>query len=129
MAYTAFAYLQLGQLEEASKRIDASIKMIDSTGEMMLAEDLYRIAGMVRLQCDDDADGAEALFRKSLDYARQHGTRAYELRTGICLARLWREQGRKREARNMLASTYEWFTEGFDTVDLREGKALLDALR
>lgn len=129
MAYTAFAYLQLDQVEKASELVDASINMIDSTGEMMLAEDLYRIAGMVRLQFDDDGCGAEMLLQKSLDYARKHGTRSYELRTGICLARLWRDQGRRREAQDMLASAYEWFTEGFDTPDLMEGKALLDELQ
>jgi class 3 adenylate cyclase/tetratricopeptide (TPR) repeat protein len=128
-AYTALACLQLGHVDEASDLVDDSIKMIDSTGEMMLAEDLYRIAGMVRLRCDGDEDGAETLFLKSLDYSGQHGTRSYQLRTGICLARLWRERGRRKEAYDMLASIYEWYTEGFDTADLMEGKALLDELR
>ncbi len=95
----------------------------------MLAEDIYRIAGMVQLQHSGDADGAEALYRKSMDYSRRHGTRSYELRTCIELARLWRQQGREQEACDLLAPIYTWFTEGLDTADLADGKALLDTLR
>jgi class 3 adenylate cyclase/tetratricopeptide (TPR) repeat protein len=128
-AYTAFAYLRLGHAEKAAKLIDAAIELIDETGEMMLAEELYRIAGMVRLERDGDADAAQAQFRRSLEYSKQHGTRSYELRTAICLAKLWSEQGKRQKARDLLAPICERFNEGLDTADLVEGMALLDALR
>jgi class 3 adenylate cyclase/tetratricopeptide (TPR) repeat protein len=128
-AYIALACLQVGRTDEAFEQINASIELVESTGEMMQVEDIFRVAGMVRLQHSGDADGAEALYRKSMDYSRQHGTRSYELRTSIDLARLWGQQGRKQEALDLLAPIYGWFTEGLDTTDLAEGKALLDALR
>jgi tetratricopeptide (TPR) repeat protein len=127
-AYVALACLQLGRFDEAFELISGAVEMIESTHEMMLAEEVYRIAGMVQLGRSGGADGAEAFYRKSLDYSSQHGTRSYELRTGLCLARLWCEQGKRQEARDLLTPVYDWFTEGFDTADLEEARAFLDAL-
>jgi predicted ATPase len=80
-----------------------------------------------RLPYPDPAK-AEASFRTALAIAREQGTRGYELRAATSLARLWREQGRRGEARDLLAPRYGWFTEGFDTADLKDAKALLDTL-
>ena len=74
------------------------------------------------------AEAAEQLYRKALSIAREQGAKLWELRAAVALARLWRDQGRRREARDLLAPVYGWFTEGFDTPDLKEAKALLDAL-
>jgi predicted ATPase len=75
-----------------------------------------------------DPAKAEDSFRTALAIAREQGTRSYELRAATSLARLWAEQGRRGEARELIASVYGWFTEGFDTADLKEAKRLLDEL-
>ena len=71
---------------------------------------------------------AEACYRQAIDVARQQETKSWELRAGTSLARLWRDQGRREEARELLAPIYGWFSEGFDTADLMDAKALLDDL-
>jgi predicted ATPase len=80
-----------------------------------------------RLPCPDPAK-AEDSFRTALAIAREQGGRGYELRASTSLARLWREQGRQGEARDLLARVYSSFTEGFDTADLKDAKRLLDEL-
>jgi predicted ATPase len=75
-----------------------------------------------------DPASAEESFRTALAIAREQGTLGYELRAATSLARLWREQGRRGEARDLLAPLYAWFTEGFDTADLKDAKRLLDEL-
>ena len=91
--------------------------------------EIHRLRGELtgRLAHPDPAKAVEA-FRTALAIAREQGTRGYELRAATSLARLWRDQGRRGEARDLLAPVYGWFTEGFDTQDLKEAKALLDAL-
>ena len=71
---------------------------------------------------------AEAYFDRALVIARQQQAKSWELRAAVSMARLWREQGKRDEARDLLAPVYGWFTEGFDTLDLKEAKALLDEL-
>jgi predicted ATPase len=75
-----------------------------------------------------DAAKAQAYFTRALAVARQQQAKSWELRAATSLARLWRDQGKRDEARDLLAPVYGWFTEGFDTLDLREAKALLDEL-
>ena len=77
---------------------------------------------------DRDAAKAEAYFERALAIARQQQAKSWELRAAMSLARLWRDQGKVQQARELLAPVYGWFTEGFDTRDLKEAKALLDAL-
>jgi predicted ATPase len=75
----------------------------------------------------DEAD-AKSCFRKAIEVAREQSARSWELRAAMSLGRLWREQGRQREACRLLADVYDWFTEGFDTPDLREARRLLEVL-
>ena len=124
----ARACLYLGRSDEAVELIDETISQIESTGELMLAEEIYRVAGVVQLEHARDQSAAERLFQKSFEYSRKHGTKSFELRTSMSLARLWRKQGKRQEAHDLLAPVYNWFAEGFDTADLKEAKALLDEL-
>jgi len=74
-------------------------------------------------------EAAEELYRKALSIAREQEAKLWELRATVSLARLWRDQGHRAEFRDLLAAVYGWFTEGFDTPDLKAAKALLDELR
>lgn len=125
-AYMAQACVYLGRFDEAVELIKETIEQIDSTGELMFAEEIYRIAGLVHLERARDQDGAISFFQKSLDYSKEHGTRSFELRTSMCIARFWHEQGRSQQAHDFLSPIYNSFTEGFDTMYLKEAKALLE---
>ena len=88
-----------------------------------------RIAGEIALMSPEpDTAKAEAYFDRALAVARQQQARSWELRAAMSMARLWRDQGKRQEARNLLAPVYGWFTEGFDTLDLKEAKGLLEEL-
>jgi predicted ATPase len=76
----------------------------------------------------NDEEGAEANFVKAITVARQHKAKSWELRASIGLARLWQKQGKTDETRQLLGEIYSWFTEGFDTPDLREARALLEEI-
>ena len=89
----------------------------------------YRIAGEITLMSPErDAAKAQAYFERALSVARQQQAKSWELRASMSLARLWRDQGKPQQARELLAPVYGWFTEGFDTRDLKEAKALLEQL-
>jgi predicted ATPase len=90
---------------------------------------MHRIAGEIALESPaPDLEKAEACFERALAVARQQQTKSWELRAAMSMARLWRDQGKQDEARELLAPVYGWFTEGFDTLDLKEAKKLLDGL-
>ena len=92
--------------------------------------EVHRLDGELRLACDPAATpAAEACFRRAIEIARAQQAKSWELRGAMSMARLWRDQGKRNEARDLLAPVYGWFTEGFDTLDLREAKTLLDNLR
>ena len=92
--------------------------------------EVNRVAGVIALmQPEPDAAKAEAYFERSLKVAREQQAKSWELRAAMSMSRLWRDQGKRDEARDLLAPVYGWFTEGFDTLDLKEAKALLDELR
>jgi tetratricopeptide (TPR) repeat protein len=128
-AHMAEACLHLERSEEAVELIERAIGLIESTGELMCAEEIYRIAGLVELKHSGDEAAAESFFERSFEYSRKHSTKSFELRTAMALARLWRDQGKAKEALDLLSPIYDWFTEGFDTVNLRDAKELLDQMQ
>jgi predicted ATPase len=101
----------------------------EETGERFVEPEIHRLRGDLLLQQTRDSSvEAEECYRKALEVARAQEARAWQLRATVSLARLWGEQGRRAEAYDLLAPVYGWFTEGFDTADLQEAKALLDQL-
>jgi len=100
-----------------------------NTGVRVAEAELNLVKGeLILARSSSDHEEAEVCFRKALDVARRQSSKLFELRAATRLARLWQNQGRKDEARELLAPVYDWFTEGFDTWDLKEAKALLDEL-
>ena len=125
----AIAYAELGKFNDAWRSIGEAMMAIETTKEKWLEADIHRIAGEIALMLPEpDAAKAEAYFERALAVARAQQTKSWELRAAMSLARLWRDQGKRDVARTLLAPVYGWFTEGFDTLDLKEAKALLDAL-
>jgi predicted ATPase len=116
-----------GQIEEALILLDHASQMIERTGERWFQGELYRNKGQLLLQ-QGHSEAAEQLYRKALSIAEEQEAKLWELRAAMSLARLRRDQGRCAEAHNILAPVYTWFTEGFDTPDLKHAKALLDEL-
>ena len=128
--YLAMAYAELGQLDDAWRCIDDAIEKVERSKEKWCEAEVHRIAGEIALKSPaPDAEKAEAYFDRALAVARQQQAKSWELRAAMSMARLWRDQGKRNEARDLLAPVYGWFTEGFDTLDLKEAKALLDNLR
>ena len=97
-----------------------------ATKERWNEADTHRIAGEIaRMQPEPDAEKAEAYFERALAIALKQQAKSLELRSAMSMARLWRDQGKRQQAHDLLAPVYGWFTEGFGTLDLREAKALL----
>jgi predicted ATPase len=118
-----------GKEEGGLIRIDEAVALAAKTGERWSDAFLHRIRGEILLRRDPaNTTPAEEAFLTAIAVAQQQKARSFELRAAISLAGLWREQGRPRQARELLAPVYGWFTEGFDTRDLKEAKALLDEL-
>jgi predicted ATPase len=129
LSYLALAHAELGQLDDAWRCIAEAMTAMETTKETWCEAEVNRIAGEIALQSPQpDAAKAEAYFERALAIARQEQAKSWELRAATSMARLWRDQGRRDEARDLLAPVYGWFTEGFDTLDLKEAKALLDEL-
>jgi predicted ATPase len=116
-----------GQMEEAVTLLDDALQIVEWTGERWLEADLYRLKGQM-LSRQARSEAAEELYCKALDIAKEQKAKLWELRAAVSLARLHRQQRRLAEARDLLAPIYRWFTEGFDTPDLKEAKTLLDEL-
>jgi predicted ATPase len=111
-------------------RLDDALAVADQTGEHWTDTFLHCIRGEILLKRDPaNTAPAEEAFLTAIAIAQQQKSRSFELRAATRLARLWRGQGKRDEARELLAPVYGWFTEGFDTLDLKEAKALLDELR
>jgi predicted ATPase len=117
-----------GQIEESLTLFDEALQVVERTGERLLEAELYRHKGQLLLR-QGHPEAAEELYYKALSIAAEQEAKLWELRAAASLARLRRDQGRHAEARDLLAPVYGWFTEGFDTPDLKEAKALLDDLR
>ncbi len=135
LALLAEAYGRAGQAEAGLKTLAEALAEADRTQERAYEAELHRLKGELTLlqpsregKEADGRDEAEACFLKAIAIARQQGARSLELRAVMALSRLWRQQGKPGDARQMLAETYGWFTEGFDTMDLQEARALLAEL-
>jgi class 3 adenylate cyclase/predicted ATPase len=149
LALLAEAYGKTGQEEEGLTALVEALAAVDRTGERWCEAELYRLKGQLIFQQErqratdngpqrretdsrapmPDAQGeAEACFQKAIEIARPQQAKSLELRAAMSLARLWQQQGKRREAHEMLAEIYGWFTEGFDTKDLQEAKVLLEEL-
>ena len=129
LSYLARAYAELGQFDDAWRCIGEAMTAVETTKERWCEAEVHRIAGEIALMSPEpDAAKAEAYFERALAVARQQQAKSWELRAAMSMARLWRDQGKRDEARDLLAPVYGWFTEGFDTLDLKEAKALLDEL-
>jgi predicted ATPase len=129
LALLAEAHGTMGQPEAGLTVLAEALRVVDKTGARWYESELYRLKGALLLQqsLDNQAE-AEACFHHALDIARNQQAKSFELRVATSLARLWQSQGKHQEAHDLLASVYHWFTEGFDTADLKDAKALLEEL-
>jgi predicted ATPase len=135
LAYLAEAYRKGRQAEEGLSVLAEALAAVDRTGERVYEAELYRLKGELTLQqssmqrlVSGVQKEAEECFWKAIEIARHQQAKSLELRASMSLARLWQQQGKHHAARNTLSEIYGWFTEGFDTKDLQEAKALLDEL-
>ena len=129
LSHLAGAHADLGKIDDATRCIRDALTMIDETKENVWEAEANRMAGEIALKSSQrDETKAQAYFERALEVARQQQAKSLELRAAMSMARLWRDQGKRVEARELLAPVYGWFTEGFDTHDLKEAKALLDTL-
>ena len=129
MSCLAIAYRDLDQFDDAWRCIGEAMTAIETTGERWYEAEVLRVAGETTMMSPErDMAKAEMFFDRALAVARQQQARSWELRAAMSMAKLWREQGQRDKARDLLAAVYGWFTEGFDTLDLRDAKALLDDL-
>jgi len=125
----ARAHAELGQFGDAWRCSDEAMTTTETTKERQCEAEVYRMAGeMALLSPQPDAAKAEAHFGHALAIARKQQAKSWELRAAMSMARLWRDQGRPEEARDLLAPVYGWFTQGFDTRDLKQAKAFLDTV-
>jgi predicted ATPase len=129
LSYPAGAHAGLGQFDEAWRWIGEALTRVESTKERWEEAEIHRVAGEIALRSPvPDAARAESYFAAALAIARHQQAKSWELRAATSYARLMRDQGRAREARDLLAPVYGWFTEGFGTKDLKDARALLDEL-
>jgi predicted ATPase len=127
LGFLAEAHLQAGQFDAALAALYRADEIAAATGECHYQAELYRLRGVVRAESGEDAEAA-SWFHQAIDTSRSQQAKSLELRAATNLARLWRGQGERRKAHDLLAPVYGWFTEGFDTADLKDAKALLDEL-
>jgi predicted ATPase len=123
------AYGDLGRFDDAWRSVDEAMTAVRTTKERWREADICHIAGEIALKSSEpDAAKGETYFQRALAVARQQQAKSWELRAATSLARLWRDQGKRQQARELLDPVYSWFTEGLDTRDLKEAKALLEEL-
>ena len=129
LASLAEAYGQSGEAETGLTIVSEALAFVAQTQERWHEAELHRLQGELLLQrSPDNHPEAEACFQRALDVAGYQHAKSWQLRAATSLARLWQQQGRRTEARELLSPVYEWFTEGFDTADLKDAKSLLDTL-
>jgi predicted ATPase len=129
LSYLAATHAELGQLDAAWRCVGEAMAAVETTKERWFEAEVHRAAGEIALKSlEPGAAKAEAYIERALSVARQQQAKSLELRAAMSLARLWRDQGKVQQARELLAPVYGWFTEGFDTRDLKEARALLGEL-
>ncbi len=129
MTLLARAYQQVGRIDEGLQVLDDAQRSIDARGERWWEAEVRRLRGELLLpRSATSANDAEACIEQALDISRNQAARSLELRAAMSLARLWQRQGKRGESLDLLTPIYDWFTEGFDTVDLKDAKALLEQL-
>ncbi len=128
LGFLTEAYAHGGQADAGLATVAEALAFVERSGERFCEAELYRHKGELTLQQSQDAEEAERCFRKAIEFAHHQQAKSRELRAATSLARLWQGQGKTKEARELLAPVYEWFTEGFDTADLKDAKALLKQL-
>jgi predicted ATPase len=127
LALLAEASARVGRTTEGLEALTEALATLGTSGARWWEAELYRLRGELLLSADKEA-AAEACLHQALDLARRRQAWSLELRVAMSLARLWQPQGKRTEAYALLAPIYNWFTEGFDTLDLQEAKALLEEL-
>ena len=127
LALLAQALARQSHAEAALSAVDDALRSTGETGERWWTAEIYRVRGLAYL-AKDAVEESAACFQEALAIARQQQAKSLELRAATSLARLWGEQGRRAEARNLLAPVHGWFTEGFDTADLKDAAKLLSEL-
>ena len=127
LSYLGRAYAEIDQLNDAWRCIGEAMIAVETTKERLWKAEIHRMAGEIARTVD--ALKAEKYFEQALSVARAQQAKSWELRAAMSMARLWRNQGKPQQARELLAPVYGWFTEGFETRDLKEAQALLDELR
>jgi predicted ATPase len=129
LALLAEVYGTIRNAEEGLTVLTEALTLVDTTGERWYEPELYRLKGALLLQLSSDNQAeAENCFQQAITVAQNQQAKSLELRAATSLARLWQQQGKRQEAYDLLAPVYHWFTEGFDTVDVKDAKTLLDAL-
>jgi predicted ATPase len=129
LATLAEAYGKVGQLDEGLRALEEALAAVQHNDEHLYEAEVYRLKGELLLQEGPaHQEEAEEHFQQALTVARRQQAKSWELRTAMSLSRLWQRQGKQEAARELLAGVYGWFTEGFETADLREARALLTAL-
>jgi predicted ATPase len=129
LTFLAKAHAELGQLDAAWRWIAEAMKVAETTKEKWHEAEIYRIAGEIALMSPEpEVPKAEGHFGRAIAIAREQQAKSWELRASMSMARLWCNQGERQQAHDLLAPVYGWFTEGFDTLDLKEAKAQLDEL-
>jgi predicted ATPase len=129
LSHLAAAYADLRQFDDAWRCIDEAITAVNVTKERWWEADIRRVAGEIALKSPaPDAAKAQVHFEQALAVARAQQAKSWELRAAMSMARLWRDQGKRQQAHDLLAPVYGWFTEGFDTRDLKDAESLLDQL-
>jgi predicted ATPase len=129
----AEVYGQMGQAEEGLGILAEALAVVDNTEERFYEAELYRLKGELTLQSsvqglESRVKKAEECLLNAIEIANRQQAKSLELRATVSLARLWQQQGKQKEAHQMLSEIYNWFTEGFDTKDLQEAKTLLEEL-
>jgi predicted ATPase len=127
LSMLASAYYKAGEAEEGLRVIGEALSAIESTSERCFEPEVLRLKGeLLLVRSPPNIGEAEDNFLRAIDVARNQSAKTWELRAATSLARLWRHMGQLAEARDLLAPIYGWFTEGFDTPDLKDARALLD---